>query len=74
MITYPSDPSNHDSREVLDNLAKIRRDLMEQLINSVSDTCNQLKHSMFSSPRNYRTDELSCGLSIDDKAPFFGRN
>jgi hypothetical protein len=49
--------------ETLENLQKVRRDLMEQLRQEQKESHPSPRFSMFSSPRNYRKDELHSGLN-----------
>jgi hypothetical protein len=48
--------------ETLENLRKVRRDLMEQLSHEQEENHPSPRFSLFSSPRNYRKDELHNGL------------
>jgi hypothetical protein len=49
--------------ETLANLRKVRRDLMEQLRHDQEEDHSSPRFSLFSSPRNYRKDELHNGLN-----------
>ncbi|MFN5324142.1 MAG: hypothetical protein ACK5C5_04415 [Bacteroidota bacterium] len=67
MMTYPPDQSKSEASDTLENLLIMRRELMEQLRNKDSESAKpQPCHSLFSSARNYREDELSCGLENRD--------
>jgi hypothetical protein len=52
----------NDASETLKNLQKVRQDLLNQLEEASKEKASANKFSMYSSPRNYRQDELSCGL------------
>lgn len=63
MDTPSKDLQSPSDSETLENLHKVRRDLMEQLGHGQEEAQPSPRFSMFSSPRNYRKDELHNGLS-----------
>jgi len=63
-----------DASETLKNLQKVRQDLLKQLEKASKENASPNKFSMYSSPRNYRQDELSCGLDEPTDKVCFSNN
>lgn len=63
MDTPSKDHSTPSESETLANLHKVRRDLMDQLNRGQEEADPAPRFSLFSSPRNYRKDELHNGLN-----------
>lgn len=63
-----------DSSETLKNLQKVRQDLLKQLDVINHEEVSAPRFSMFSSPRNYRQDELCCGLEDHSREDRFSNN
>ncbi|MFM7079622.1 MAG: hypothetical protein ACKOYC_07495 [Bacteroidota bacterium] len=57
----------YNASETLKCLQKVRQDLLRQLEEKPNEETSAEKFSMYSSPRNYRHDELHCGL--EDHTP-----
>ncbi|MFM7900815.1 MAG: hypothetical protein ACKOKB_11555 [Bacteroidota bacterium] len=64
----------NDASETLKNLQKVRQDLLRQLEETPNNEASAKKFSMFSSPRNYRQDELHCGLEEHTQEGRFSNN
>ena len=82
MITFPQHQSPSESSETLTHLNKVRLELLRQLdlqeenrqdADQPSEHSGQ-RFSLFSSPRNYREDELANGLNDDGGLTEFGKN
>lgn len=63
-----------DASETLKNLQKVRQDLLKQLDETQNEEASAPKFSMYSSARNYRQDELYCGLEEHNREGRFSNN
>lgn len=76
MMYYPLNTlqSGNPVSETLENLVQLRRSLLELFIKSKEVESCQPLHSLFSSKRVYRSDELYAGLTPNLSAFGFSKN